>query len=174
MHQGYLPQGAPTSPMLANLVMRSFDKTLRALASQSGFIYTRYADDITLSTEHGSSRSQCVQLLHNIYELLSSVGLRPNLTKTAVVPPGAKKIVLGLLVNGDEPRLSREFRMRMRQHLHYLAKPNGPVEHAKARKFASVSGLRHHLQGLAAYAKQIDGPYGEEIRRRLNEIAWPS
>lgn len=173
-HQGHLPQGAPTSPMLSNLVMRGFDEKVGALASENGFFYTRYADDITLSTADQSSRGDCVQLMRAIYQLLHEDGLSPNVAKAKIVPPGAKKIVLGLLVNGDKPRLTREFRLRMRQHLFFLEKANGPVEHAKRRKFASVSGLRHHLMGLAAHAAQIEPAYGLKIQQRLMSISWPS
>ncbi|WDL55841.1 reverse transcriptase family protein [Xanthomonas campestris] len=174
LHQGYLPQGAPTSPMLSNLVMRSFDEKVRDLALKRGFFYTRYADDISLSTERTSSRVTCVELIRDVHQLLHEEGLSPNFAKTKIVPPGAKKIVLGLLVNGEKPRLTREFRLRLRQHLHFLEKPNGPVEHAAKRKFASVSGLRHHLLGLAAYAAQIEPEYGQDIQQRLRNIPWPS
>ncbi|MCP3042185.1 MULTISPECIES: reverse transcriptase family protein [Xanthomonas] len=172
--QGYLPQGAPTSPMLSNLVMRSFDQKLRDLASESQFYYTRYADDITLSTTEPSSRATCLALMRKVYQLLHDEGLSPNAAKVQIVPPGAKKIVLGLLVNGDTPRLTREFRLRLRHHLYYLEKPNGPVEHAAKRDFASVSGLRHHLFGLAAYASQIEPAYGAQIQQRLRSIPWPA
>ncbi|MCW0380276.1 hypothetical protein NB697_003122 [Xanthomonas sacchari] len=173
-HQGYLPQGAPTSPMLSNLVMKSFDEKLRELAKKKGFFYSRYADDITLSTDAISSRATCIELMRAVYQLLHCEGLHPNAAKTRIVPPGAKKIVLGLLVNGPEPRLTREFRLRLRQHIFFLEKPNGPVNHAQKRGFASVSGLRHYLQGLAAYAAQIEPSYGKQIQKRLADIPWPS
>jgi RNA-directed DNA polymerase len=47
---GYLPQGAPTSPMLSNLIMRDIDKQIEAIAKSVGVRYTRYSDDITFST----------------------------------------------------------------------------------------------------------------------------
>ena len=171
---GYLPQGAPTSPMLANLVMRSTDAGLRKLASAWGLTYTRYADDITFSTTGAFHRDICRTLIDEVYRVLSKVGLRPNLSKTHVVPPGARKVVLGLLVDGDKPRLPRDFRMRMRQHLHHLEMPNGPSRHAVSRGFASVSGLRHHLEGLAAFASQIEPLYGRELTSRLKAIVWPA
>lgn len=49
---GHLPQGAPTSPMLANLAMRDFDNSASKIAQEFGMNYTRYADDITLSTQN--------------------------------------------------------------------------------------------------------------------------
>lgn len=171
---GYLPQGAPTSPMLANMVMKVHDKKLRDLADNWGFVYSRYADDMTFSTRHESCREICKFIVSDCYRVLKSIGLSPNLAKTHVVPPGARKIVLGLNVDGDEPRLPRDFRLRMRQHLHYVEKAGGPVQHATMRGFRSVSGLRHHLAGLAAFASQIEPEYGASLRDRLAAIDWPA
>ena len=72
---------------------------------------------------------------------MGRVGLSPNVTKTRVLPPGARKVVLGLLVDGQEPHLTREFRARLRQHIYYLLHPDiGPVRHAAKRGFISVRG----------------------------------
>ncbi|MEA4837783.1 MAG: reverse transcriptase family protein [Rhodospirillaceae bacterium] len=171
---GHLPQGAPTSPMLANLAMREFDAKAAAIANQSGMIYTRYADDLSFSTDQSITKADCSRLIGKIYNLMGTIGLSPNVTKTRVSPPGARKVVLGLLVDGKKPRLSREFRALMRQHLHYLRKDGvGPVRHARVRGFVSVAGFRNHLHGLATYARQIDVVYGDGLLRELDKVAWP-
>jgi RNA-directed DNA polymerase len=70
-------------------------------------------------------------------------------TKTRVAPPGSRKVVLGLLVDGPEPHLPRDFKAIMRQHIHYLTRTDiGPSLHAKACGFASIAGLKHHVHGL--------------------------
>ena len=62
----------------------------------------------------------------------------------------------------------------MRLHLHYLLKEGFvPAQHAKARDFVSVAGLRNHLQGLATYARQIDVAYGAMLLRALDRVDWP-
>jgi RNA-directed DNA polymerase len=48
----YLPQGAPSSPALTNILCRRLDRRLDGLAKSRGFVYTRYADDLTFSTVH--------------------------------------------------------------------------------------------------------------------------
>jgi len=154
--------------------MKSFDKAMRELATEWGFIYSRYADDITISTANSLTREICQIIIKEVYGLLKTVGLSPNLSKTRVVPPGSRKIVLGLLVDGPKPRLPRDFRMRLRQHLHFLEKHDGPAQHAAKRGFVSVSGLRHHLEGLAAFATQIEPEFGEGIRKRLKQLPWPA
>lgn len=172
---GHLPQGAPTSPMLANLAMRAFDAEVSGIARKQGLIYTRYADDLTFSTANTAfSAARCSQVIGQVYGVMGKVGLSPNVTKTRVTPPGSRKVVLGLLVDRDRPRLKREFRALMRQHLHFLQRPDiGPVRHARARGFVSVAGLRNHVRGLATFARQIDPAYGEGLLRALDDVPWP-
>ncbi|PSM31318.1 RNA-directed DNA polymerase [Haliangium sp. UPWRP_2] len=171
---GHLPQGAPTSPMLANLAMRELDQNLTEVAKVHGLFYTRYADDLTFSTREDSDRRKCQHIIGQIYRALANVGLSPNRCKTRIIPPGGRKIVLGLLVTGPEPRLMRDFKARLRQHFYYLERPNfGPSQHARKLGFSSVIGFRHHLAGLVSYAAQIEPEYGQRMRNRLKNIKWP-
>ena len=171
---GHLPQGAPTSPMLANLAVYELDEALQEVADAFGLTYTRYADDLAFSTSSDFDLARCRQVIGKIHRSLAEHGFRPNHAKTMVVRPGDRKIVLGLLVDGPKPRLTRDFRAKMRQHLYFLEKPNvGPVRHAKRREFSSVIGMRHHLFGLAHFAGQIYPAYGAELLARLKAIPWP-
>lgn len=172
---GHLPQGAPTSPMLANLAMLNVDRELSRIAQSYGLIYTRYADDLTFSTHIlPFDRTNASEVIKHIYRTLGRFGLEPNLAKTQVVPPRARKLVLGLLVDSPEPRLTREFKNKMRQHLYYLEREDvGPIRHAENRGFSAVAGLRNHLLGLSAYAKQIEPSYGSSLFKRLQALPWP-
>lgn len=172
---GHLPQGAPTSPMLANLTMKEFDRLVTKIADQNDLIYTRYADDLTLSTRDETySRERCKKAVGLVYGAMGKFGLSPNATKTRIVPPGGRKIVLGLLVDGTKPRLPRGFKSAMRQHLYYLLHAKiGPVEHARNRGFSSILGLKNHLFGLANFAAQIEPAYGADCLYKLKAAAWP-
>jgi RNA-directed DNA polymerase len=172
---GHLPQGAPTSPMLANLAVREMDRTISEVAKENGLVYTRYADDITLSTRRKDfGRERCQQVIGKVYETMATVGLSPNITKTGILSPGGRKIVLGLLVDGKEPRLQRDFRNLMRQHIYYLRNARfGPARHAANRGFASILGFRNHVYGLAMFARQIEPGYGRECLAALNKVDWP-
>ena len=99
-------------------------------------------------------------------------GLRLNGGKTTIVPPGSRKVVLGLLVDGDAPALPREFRSLLRQHLYYLEKFK-PIAHAKARNFDTVSGMRRHIRGLIDFAAMVDSAYASTLLNRFNKIEWP-
>ncbi|HEX5884660.1 MAG TPA: reverse transcriptase family protein [Pyrinomonadaceae bacterium] len=171
---GTLPQGAPTSPMLANLAVQGLDEKLQAIADKVGLRYTRYADDLIFSTADKSfGRERSIQFIGDAYSALGEHGLTPNTSKTLIVPPGARKVVLGLLVDGPKPRLTRDFRAKMRMHLHFLLHKNvGPKAHASNRGFSSAEGLRQHLLGLISFAAQIDRSFANECRRQFRLVEW--
>jgi RNA-directed DNA polymerase len=103
---GHLPQGAPTSPRIANLVARELDAALMVVAESHGLTYTRYADDLTFSThQHNLNRSAVRDVIGKVCSAIAANGFTPNTAKTTVSPPGTRKIVLGLLVDRDKPRL---------------------------------------------------------------------
>lgn len=169
---GRLPQGAPTSPKLSNLVMRSFDEDMTNLAQKEGMTYTRYADDLCFSTRSRTyTRDKATKLIRSVYDALGATGLGPNRTKTVVVPPGARKVVLGLTVNDVRPRLPAELKSRMRVHLHYL-KLFGPTEHAKRSGFSSTLGMYRHLAGICAFAQQIEPDVAKDWLTKLQGINW--
>jgi len=170
---GHLPQGAPTSPRLANLALAGFDVEVKAIADRFNLTYTRYADDLAFSSvDRKFGRGNVEALIRDVYAAMRRVGLSPNTSKAHVSPPGARKVVVGLLVDTAAPRLPRDFKAKMRQHFYYLGL-YGPTEHARNRNFAAVAGLRYHLEGLAAFAQDIDPRYGAWCKEKLNSIEWP-
>ena len=170
---GNLPQGAPTSPAIANLAVREFDKSIAALANSNGLIYTRYSDDLIFSTpERSYSREQAPRLVNTVYQKMREIGLRPHTAKTVVVPPGARKVVLGLLVDGTQVRLSREFRARVECHIHYAIR-FGPQEHSQKRGFRSIFGFEQHLRGLLNFARSVDKEFARPLDYEMARILWP-
>lgn len=170
---GYLPQGAPTSPLLANLAMLNCDSTLEKLAQKSGLTYTRYSDDLCFSTRDKSfGRTRARKFVFDAYKVISQAGFQPKLRKTTIVPPGGKKVVLGLNVDSDLPRLAKSTKDRIRQHLYFLEKV-GPTEHVFNRKFDSVWGLKAHVRGLIDYANMIEPEFAKTALEKFNSIEWP-
>jgi RNA-directed DNA polymerase len=170
---GFLPQGAPTSPLLSNLAMFSIDTELEALARHHGLRYSRYSDDMTFSTSGSYSRERAKKLIHAVAAVVRAKGLRINVSKTRVIPPGGRRVVLGLLVDGAEPRLSRQFRDGLRMHLYHMKK-HGVQAHADRRGFDSVSGLYRHVKGLLDYSKSIDRLYWAKMSSAFAELVWPN
>ncbi|KRB88444.1 hypothetical protein ASE07_17840 [Noviherbaspirillum sp. Root189] len=173
---GHLPQGAPTSPLLANLAVYDLDKELSLLARQNGMIYTRYADDITFSSVTSTwSRAKAVQLLCDGHAKLKSHGFWPNHAKAHIVSPGSRKIVLGLTVDGTAPRLTKQFKNTLRAHIHYLERfqlSNRPPHQVLG--FDSILGLQRHVFGLAYYAMGIERGWGAARLAELKSISWPA
>lgn len=152
---GYLPQGAPTSGAIANLLTRSLDRELTATASAHRMTYTRYADDITLSSGEEFDRPQAQQLLHGVRRAIHRHGLVPHPTKSKIVSPGVPLEVLGVRVDGDSSRLSKRIRQRIEFHLRG-AESFGVAEHAAHVGFTDALGFSHHLRGLIRYAFDVD------------------
>ena len=170
---GHLPQGAPTSPMLSNLAVQGLDDILEEIADSHGAVYTRYSDDLVFSTaDEGFSRQRASALIQSAYSAIMEFGLRPQTSKTTVVPPGARKVVLGLLVDQKRPRLPRDFRKRLECHLYYINRW-GPVAHAQRRGFETVWGLKRHIEGLISYAVSVEPEFGGWAKSEFDRADWP-
>lgn len=169
---GRLPQGAPTSPMLSNIVMRSVDEEIAKIAAQFNVCYTRYSDDMTFSTTGEFSRAIGHKLIQEVAKVLMKRGLFLNRKKSAIIPPGARKVVLGLLVDRQIPALPRDFKDRLRQHLYHLQK-HGIDAHAAKREFDSVGGLYRYLQGTINYAKMVDAVFAGKMHMLFERLPWP-
>lgn len=171
-HLGRLPIGAPTSPMLSNAYMRPFDTEISAYCAHQGLIYSRYADDIFVSSDRRDfRRSDAARMAQYVRVALRSYGLYANDAKEVIVPPGARKIVLGMLVDGASPRLLPEFKKRLRMHYHFIER-FGIEQHAFARRFPSVPMLDRHLRGLIAFAAQVEPNYAENLRTMHEKFQW--
>jgi len=170
--RGFLPQGSPTSPMFSNLVSRRMDAAIEALCQTNGHVYTRYADDVTISSASVLDRADILRVRNDVYHIMKSEQFLPNYAKFKIIPSGARKIVLGLLVDGATPRLSKEFRKRLERHLHYLT-TSGPVAHTQACRFDSHLGMRNHVLGLLNFAQHVDAGYCSRLWQAWNGIQWP-
>jgi len=113
-----LPQGAPTSPIISNIVMLYFDEQVSSFAKQNKINYTRYADDITFS---GNFDEQNV--IEFVERILLHYNFSLNENKTTLMYDFQRQVVTGVVVN-EVIQLSKEQRKRLRLVLHYL-KQNG-------------------------------------------------
>jgi RNA-directed DNA polymerase len=167
---GHLPQGAPTSPMLANLVCLGLDRELEQLAATYGCTFSRYADDIAFSAVE-FSRDRAAKLIRRASEILGRHGFVRNKHKTHVATPGSRRIVTGLLIDTLNVRLTREFKETIRLHL-YHAGTKGIYQHCLRRNFRSLVGFRAHLQGMITYAEHIEPAFGDLCRNEFNLLPW--
>lgn len=107
-HEKTLPAGAPTSPVVANMVCGKMDSQLKELASRFRCKYTRYADDITLSTDltrfppaiaYREKESKQWSLGNELLKIITDNGFKINPTKTRCGSPGTRLEVTGLTIN---------------------------------------------------------------------------
>lgn len=159
--EGFLPQGAPTSGMLSNLVMRKVDEALRAYAEHEGLRYTRYSDDLYFSSRTFVAHRQVDALVRKVRQSLAELGLRLNDRKTWVARPGHRRSVLGILVDGPTPRLSRDYKRKVTVHLRGAA-AFGVADHASFRGFSAAEQLDAHVTGLLSFAHQVEPAWAAE------------
>lgn len=170
---GVLAQGSPSSPMLGNLVARKLDEDLTKYADEYGFVYTRYADDITLSCSENFSQELSIGDMHrNIVGIIRRNKFKENRNKTRVAGPGSKKIVLGLLVDGNTPRISKETYKRIDRHLYAIEK-YGLENVAKYESFDSSLGYYNHIAGLVSFVKAVDTKRWKEFSDKFSLIPSP-
>lgn len=156
LRQG-LPQGAPTSPALANLIFQPVDSRLYQLAKDWDCAYTRYADDIAFSgntTFHNNHISK-------VAEILSSYQFKVNSTKSRIVGSGGRQLLTGLVVNqtGLPPRYKR---MRWRAIFHQAK--------MHPERFVGHSSM---LDGFSAFVNEYDPVLAKsyfEISQRVIEL----
>lgn len=159
-----LPQGAPTSPAITNALCLRMDQRLSALASELGFKYTRYADDLTFSFHKTPERARPALgiLVEKAKDILKSEGFALHAKKTQVLRRGAAQRVTGLTVNGAGPqvaaaRVSREVVRRLRAAIHNRKKGK-PYREGESHA---------HLQGLAAWVFMSDPTKGADFLKQV-------
>ncbi len=150
---GHLPQGGPTSGALANAVATPLDEALYRLSYQAGFTYTRYSDDLVLSTAAPFNRAIASSVIGAVRKTVADQNFRLHAKKTRVVPPCARHIDLGLVVGDDNVRLTREFRRKIQVHVRGVSK-FGLMVHADYRRFRSVLAFINHVEGCLALLHQ--------------------
>jgi len=153
--QGRLPQGAPTSGALANAVMKSTDERLSNFALRNDLVYTRYSDDMVFSGTGKFSRDVASDLLGEIRRIVTGAGFALHQRKSQLVPPGARKVVLGVMIGADRISILPEQRQRLNLYLHAIHR-YGLLEFVAHRGFDSPIAFINHVYGWLAYLSQID------------------
>lgn len=161
----HLPQGAPTSPAMANLAAYRLDLRLTALAASWGGRYTRYADDLAFSGDRGWGTGTS-RLIDAIEEVVTDEGFRLNPRKTGVMPRAGRQRLAGLVVN-DRPRVARAEVDRLRAILHNCRRFG-----AASQNRDDVPAWEEHLLGRIAWVAQHDPVRGARLRAEHAAIDW--
>jgi retron-type reverse transcriptase len=132
---GFLPQGAPTSPQIGNIICRKLDRRLFGLAESLGATYTRYADDLTFSGPVG-----ILKRLRTVRRIVQEEGFSVAEEKTRIMRQGSRQKVCGVVVN-ERAHLPRETRRRIRAMIHRAGLPEADRK-GPALTPASLQGYR--------------------------------
>ena len=174
-YQGCLPQGAPSSPVLSNMVCFSLDKELMKFARENHAIYTRYADDITFSSHRPSAgffkastppsgRFSSESLSVQLVQIIERNNFKLNPTKLYFADRNARRTVTGLKIN-EFINVDRRFVRNIRAKIHSVEKLgiSGAQEKFKI-KAGSEKHLRKHLAGKISWLSFIKGPSDPVVR----------
>jgi RNA-directed DNA polymerase len=162
----HLPQGAPTSPALANLAAFRMDRRLAGLAASIGLRYSRYADDLTFSGSTRALGRSGGRFQAAVAEIVRDERFALNPDKCMLRTAGARQTVCGVVVN-VRPNVTRAEYDTIKAILHN-AVLHGPQPLGRAE----VSDLQAHLRGRIAWVASLNPDRGRRLRRRFDEIDW--
>lgn len=143
-----LPQGAPTSPYLSNLIFNEADAIISDYCKQRKIRYTRYADDLSFSGDFNEN-----ELLNKVTKTVENLNLRINKNKTKLMTPNTRQTVTGIVVN-EKPQVVFHKRNELRQALYYIKK-FGIDEHREYKEINQANYLEH-LLGQVNFVLQIN------------------
>lgn len=171
---GKLPQGAPTSPVISNMICFRLDTDLMLIAKASRAIYTRYADDITFSSYQppaplfeGSvppaGRFSPELLATSLREAISTNGFVVNNEKAHYADRNSRRIVTGIKINAGL-NIDRRYIRKIRAVLHSIEKSGLPAAQTKYSSTGGKGQVADHLRGKISYLAHLKGRADPVVR----------
>ena len=178
----FLPQGSPASPAITTLIAYKMDKRLEGLAKKLGFTYTRYADDLTFSSDLDLKNDNKKEtdkiigsLLYFVKKVATSEGFEVHPDKTHIMRKGNQQKVTGIIVNGNEENklgIDRKTLRKFRAFLHQTSKTGWRVnEQHKDKKWGTHADPKQAALGFASFIKMVDAEKGEKFMQQIHSIS---
>lgn len=161
----YLPQGAPTSPAVTNIICRRLDARLKGMADKLNFNYSRYADDITFSAK-GADKDNIKRILNFSRQIIKDENFIVNESKTKVMHKGSRQEVTGVVVN-EKPSVNREKLRQFRALLHQI-ELNGPE--GKSWNGKTGMSLLASIRGYVDFIKMVDPEKAKPYYKKVKAI----
>ncbi len=161
----HLPQGAPTSPALANLAAHRLDVRLSALAESSGARYTRYADDLAFSGDRDFERS-VGRFSIQVGAIALEEGFEVHTRKTRIMRRGVRQRVAGVVLN-ERPNVVRGDYDTLKAILHNCVR-HGPL----GQNRRPHDDFRAHLLGRIAHVASLHPDRGRKLHEMFGRIDW--
>lgn len=176
-----LPQGAPTSPMMTNLICHSMDIELRKFARENGLIYTRYADDLTFSKSMDSGsiyeqrslplyyKGNRIVVNERIRTTIERCGFKINIEKLRISGKGNRKEVTGITVN-EKLNVNRDYIRMIRSKIHYLkvglSRKNSVDKDEIQKQVRAIKGYINFVK----YVRGKDDILSNNLALKLNTV----
>jgi len=161
----HLPQGAPTSPTLANLLSWGLDRRLHGLAQAAEANYTRYADDLAFSGGNDFAAG-IERFRETVKKIAKEEGFSLNAKKTRVMPRNTRQRVTGVLVNEHCNTGRSEFET-LKAILYNCGRTG-----STAQNRSEVTNFRSHLEGRVNWVEHVNPYRGAKLRRLFDRIDW--
>ena len=183
---GQLPQGSPSSPVIANIIASNMDADLAELCGSLNCWYTRYADDITISTSRSEMSPRIARYPNatgtgqaivgdELATIIEKHSFRINNRKTRLQSYWTRQMCTGLVVNGKRPNVPRQYIRHLRSLMHHWTmngwKDAVEVLHTKEHRtnIDTREKLINHVLGKINYIKMIRGQ-DDSIAQRFAQI----
>jgi retron-type reverse transcriptase len=175
-----LPQGAPTSPTITNIICQKLDFLLSGVAKRFGLKYSRYADDITFSSMHNVYQPDS-EFLKELHRIIAEQNFHIKETKTRLQKEGFRKEVTGLLVN-DTVNVQKRYIKQLRMWLYYWERygleraaelflqqyisDKGHVKYRKPNMISVISGKLEYLKMV----KGVENEMYLKLKERFDNL----
>lgn len=159
---GFLVQGAKPSSYLCNLVLWNREVELVSYLSGKGYSYTRYVDDITISSPNNISKQEIADIITRTYSMLKTIGVKPNRQKHRVMPNGRNQAIHRVNVNSGKPTLPKEERYKVKAAVYECEQIYG-----KRSTTLAYRKLYNRTMGRVNNLKRIHPSEGAKLRSRL-------
>jgi RNA-directed DNA polymerase len=161
----HLPQGAPTSPALANITAYRLDCRLFGLARSADAVYTRYADDLAFSGGESFNRG-IERFSRHAGAIAFEEGFTVNHHKTRIMRQGVRQHLAGIVVN-HQPNLRRRDLELLEAILNNCVR-SGP----ESQNRSALPDFRSHLEGRIGFVEMINRVKGQSLRALFHAIEW--
>ena len=157
--KGRVPQGAPTSPAISNLCCNNLDRALTELARKNKCLYTRYADDMSFSTQQSSKQFDIGKLIKQVIAFVEKEQFKVNYKKTRIQRQHNRMTVTGVVVN-EKLSTPKWYWRNFRAKLHNLVVGQIPVNYEEYQE----------IRGVAEWIKMLHPTRGEKFLSMIGKL----
>ncbi|MEM6319673.1 MAG: reverse transcriptase family protein [Bacteroidota bacterium] len=166
-YQGRLPMGAPTSPVLSNLVCIGLDKKLMALAADKKWVYTRYADDLTFSAKKPFKKKH-IQAIRN---LIREAGFIINEDKVQKWKKGERPEITGLILKNKKPDLKKDYLADLQRDIDiYFYLQSQPLKERRIFAKQQLETYKKSIIGQINFVGQVKGKKHKSYKKLAKQM----